>query len=230
MATTTHDIPMLIASTTASCERRITPSWTISQLKAKLEPVTGIPVSSQQLTLVLPDHRNVVIEAKDEDAVQIGTFELIAYAKINVGQCAVLLSVRTTCWNKLQFIGTPVKYIGSSLHLRERERRSVARTCAPTSLKVFLNLVSSTSIYPLSLWQLLPALCLTNLHQSSKQVNPSTPTAKWRFSFRFFFRLLYHLYLYQSNPLISPYLGRIPKSCLWPSPKAGRCAEVHDAR
>lgn len=230
MATTTHDIPMLIASTTASCERRITPSWTISQLKAKLEPVTGIPVSSQQLTLVLPDHRNVVIEAKDEDAVQIGTFELIAYAKINVGECAVLLSVGTTCWNKLQFIGTPVKYIGSSLHLRERERRSVARTCAPRSLKVFLNLVSSTSIYPLSLWQLLPALCLTNLHQSSKQVNPSTPTAKWRFSFRFFFRLLYHLYLYQSNPLISPYLGRIPKSCLWPSPKAGRCAEVHDAR
>lgn len=94
---TTHDIPMLITSTTASCERRITPSWTISQLKAKLEPVTGIPVSSQQLTLELPDHRNVVIEAKDEDAVQVSTFELIAYAKINVGQCAVLLSGGTTC-------------------------------------------------------------------------------------------------------------------------------------
>lgn len=83
---TTHDIPMLITSTTASCERRITPSWTISQLKAKLEPVTGIPISSQQLTLVLPDHRNVVIEAKDEDAVQVSTFELIAYAEINVGE------------------------------------------------------------------------------------------------------------------------------------------------
>lgn len=184
---TTHDIPMLIASTTASCERRITPSWTISQLKTKLEPVTGIPVSSQQLTLLLPDHRNVVIEAKDEDAVQVSTFELIPYAKINVGQCAFLLSVVTTCWNKLQFIGKLVKYIGSSLHLRERERRSVARTCAPTSLKVFLNLVLSTSIYPLSLWQLLPASCLTNLHQPSEQVNRPTPTTKWRLSFRFYF-------------------------------------------
>lgn len=83
---TTRDIPMLITSTTASCERRITPSWTISQLKAKLEPVTGIPASFQQLTLQLPDHRNVVIEAKDEDAVQVNTLGLIAYSKINVGQ------------------------------------------------------------------------------------------------------------------------------------------------
>lgn len=194
---TTHDIPMLITSTTASCERRITPFWTISQLKAKLEPVTGIPISSQQLTLVLPDHRNIVIEAKDEDAVQLNTFELIAYAEINVGECAVLLSVITMCWNKLQFIGKPVKYIRSTLHLREREGRSVARTCAPRSLEVFLNLVLSTSVYPLSLWQLLPASCLTNLHLSSKQVNPPTPTTKWRL---FFFRLLCHLYLYQSNP------------------------------
>lgn len=93
----THDIPMLITSTTASCERRITPSWTISQLKAKLESVTGIPIFSQQLTLVLPDQRNVVIEAKDEDAVQVNTFELIAYAQINVCGYAVLLSESTAC-------------------------------------------------------------------------------------------------------------------------------------
>merc|ERR1711939_1236353 len=32
-----------------SAERRITPSWTISQLKSKLEPVTGIPASAQSL-------------------------------------------------------------------------------------------------------------------------------------------------------------------------------------
>jgi hypothetical protein len=32
-----------------SAERRISPSWTISQLKAKLEPVTGIPQSAQRL-------------------------------------------------------------------------------------------------------------------------------------------------------------------------------------
>ena len=32
-----------------SAERRITPSWSIGQLKSKLEPVTGIPSSSQKL-------------------------------------------------------------------------------------------------------------------------------------------------------------------------------------
>lgn len=148
---TTHDVPMLITSTTASCERRITPSWTISQLKAKLEPVTGIPSSSQQLTLVLPDQRNVLIEAKDEDAVQVSSFELIAYAEINVGGCAVLLCESTTCWNKLEFTGKPVNCDLLDLHLRERERRSVARTCHPVHQEVskyFLTL--SPSVYPLS--------------------------------------------------------------------------------
>ena len=54
---TAPDIPLLItvpgASTTSpqllSAERRISPSWTIGQLKAKLEPVTGIPPSAQRL-------------------------------------------------------------------------------------------------------------------------------------------------------------------------------------
>ncbi|KAJ9651348.1 hypothetical protein H2198_007571 [Neophaeococcomyces mojaviensis] len=61
MATTTpHDISILItvpanpdAPTSAkplvSSERRITPTWTVDQLKSKLEPITGIPASSQKL-------------------------------------------------------------------------------------------------------------------------------------------------------------------------------------
>jgi tubulin-folding cofactor B len=32
-----------------SAERRITPAWTVSQLKSKLEPITGIPASAQSL-------------------------------------------------------------------------------------------------------------------------------------------------------------------------------------
>lgn len=32
-----------------SAERRITPAWTISQLKAKLEPITGIPAMTQSI-------------------------------------------------------------------------------------------------------------------------------------------------------------------------------------
>lgn len=61
MATTTQpDIPVQITvpnDTNPSssgapllrAERRITPSWTISQLKTKLEPVTGIPASAQSI-------------------------------------------------------------------------------------------------------------------------------------------------------------------------------------
>lgn len=206
---TTHDVPMLITSTTASCERRITPSWTISQLKAKLEPVTGIPISSQQLTLLLPDHRNVVIEAKDEDAVQVSAFELIAYAEINVGVVCCL----QTCWNKLLFIGKPVNCDLHYLHLRERERRSVARTCAPRSLKVFLNLV------PLCLSALIMAAltCLVSQKSSFSHPNKSIPPPPPRNgTFLFNFRLLSRLYPYHSKPLITPYLGRIPRSSLWP--------------
>jgi len=60
MATTTQpDIPVQITvpndtnptsgAPLLRAERRITPSWTISQLKTKLEPVTGIPASAQSL-------------------------------------------------------------------------------------------------------------------------------------------------------------------------------------
>lgn len=54
---TPHDLPLQItvpadapnAPPLISSERRITPSWTIEQLKTKLEPITGIPATSQSL-------------------------------------------------------------------------------------------------------------------------------------------------------------------------------------
>lgn len=56
---TPHDIPLLItvlsdpkdpkSKPLVSAERRITPTWSVSTLKSKLEPITGIPSSSQTL-------------------------------------------------------------------------------------------------------------------------------------------------------------------------------------
>ena len=54
---TPHDIPLQITVPAddstgpplVSSERRITPSWTVDQLKTKLEPITGIPATSQTL-------------------------------------------------------------------------------------------------------------------------------------------------------------------------------------
>ena len=57
--TVTISIPSLnpasqTSTPTLATERRISPTWTISTLKAKLEPITGIPPSSQSLRLLTP--------------------------------------------------------------------------------------------------------------------------------------------------------------------------------
>ncbi len=78
------DIPIQITSENSSSERRITPTWTIGQLKAKLEAVTGIPPLSQKLTLRLGSQQSVPIEAVDEENTQLGVFPLAPYAEIHV--------------------------------------------------------------------------------------------------------------------------------------------------
>ena len=45
------DVSLPIISPASSSERRITPTWSISHLKTKLHPITGIPVTSQKLWL-----------------------------------------------------------------------------------------------------------------------------------------------------------------------------------
>lgn len=79
------DVPMLVVSSTTSSERRISPSWTIAQFKARLEPITGIPASTQSLTLRLgAGQAGVPLTAADEETVQLLAFPLQAYAEINV--------------------------------------------------------------------------------------------------------------------------------------------------
>lgn len=87
---TARDIPVRITSATVSSERRITPSWTIAQLKDKLELITGIPNSSQKLTLQHATDQQVVIEAEKEDQMQVGSFVQIPYTEIKV--CNLLRS------------------------------------------------------------------------------------------------------------------------------------------
>ncbi|KAF4624907.1 hypothetical protein G7Y89_g13262 [Cudoniella acicularis] len=79
---TAGDIPLLVKSENSNSERRVTPSWTIGQLKAKLEPVTGIPPLSQKLILKLGSQQSVPIEAVDEENTQLSSFPLAPYAEI----------------------------------------------------------------------------------------------------------------------------------------------------
>jgi tubulin-folding cofactor B len=78
------DVPLYVVSENSSSERRITPSWTISQLKSKLEPVTGIPPSSQRLSLKTATKESIPIEAADEDQVHLSSFPLFTYAELHV--------------------------------------------------------------------------------------------------------------------------------------------------
>lgn len=83
---TAADVPLFISSPNSSSERRITPSWSIAQLKTRLEPITGIPATSQQLTLRLPSHETVAIAAADEEQTQLAAFALQPYAEITVSR------------------------------------------------------------------------------------------------------------------------------------------------
>ncbi|KAI1825707.1 CAP Gly-rich domain-containing protein [Xylaria intraflava] len=78
------DVPLLVTSENSSSERRITPSWSIGQLKSKLEPVTGIPPQCQRLRLKSSAGESIPIEAEDEDATPLLNFPLAPYAELEV--------------------------------------------------------------------------------------------------------------------------------------------------
>ena len=83
--TTVRDVPLLVVSTASSSERRITPSWSVSQLKARLEPITGIAPSAQKLSLCSPGQEGAYsIEAEDEDKTQLAKWPLVPYAELKV--------------------------------------------------------------------------------------------------------------------------------------------------
>ena len=81
---TSRDVPMHIRSETTWSERRITPSWTIAHLKSKLEPITGVPPSSQKLALRLPGQVDDPIEGANEEATELSRWNLQAGAEIYV--------------------------------------------------------------------------------------------------------------------------------------------------
>ncbi|POS69314.1 CAP-Gly domain-containing protein [Diaporthe helianthi] len=78
------DVPLLVVSESSSAERRITPAWSISTLKAKLETVTGIPPSAQRILLKTAAEGSIPIEASNEESTHLTAFRLTAYAELHV--------------------------------------------------------------------------------------------------------------------------------------------------
>jgi tubulin-specific chaperone B len=89
---TAADIPLQITSENSSSERRISPAWTITHFKARLEPITGVPAGCQRLTLKLPGGAAHPVEAASEDATQLAQWPLQPYAEIHVGDTGLLVS------------------------------------------------------------------------------------------------------------------------------------------
>lgn len=78
------DVALLVNSANSSSERRVSPSWTIAHFKTRLEPITGIPASCQQLTLRVGSQDPVAITAADEEQTQLAAFPLQQYAELTV--------------------------------------------------------------------------------------------------------------------------------------------------
>jgi hypothetical protein len=90
------DVPLIISSPNSSSERRISPSWTIAHLKSRLEPITGVPAGSQQLSLRVGSQDVVPLTAADEEQARLAAFPLQPYAEITVSALLLLLLLRIT--------------------------------------------------------------------------------------------------------------------------------------
>jgi len=64
---TARDVSLHVSSPLIRTEKRISPSWTVSHLKGRLETVTGIPPSSMKLTLKFSGSQDVEIEGEDKE-------------------------------------------------------------------------------------------------------------------------------------------------------------------
>jgi hypothetical protein len=91
-------------------ERRITPTWTVEQVKSKLETMTGVPPGSQRLRVKVPGRPD---QWADNDAQLIGDYGIVKGSEIEVGfflsfflVCFLLLFglVSVSMWDILQFL------------------------------------------------------------------------------------------------------------------------------
>ena len=90
---TASDVVVRVSSDNSLApERRISPSWSIAQLKSKLELMTGVPPSFQRLVLRLPHSSEpIAIGGVDEESVHVADFPFQPYAELHV--CGDFLSL-----------------------------------------------------------------------------------------------------------------------------------------
>jgi tubulin-folding cofactor B len=87
-------VPLRVVSAHTTSERRVSPEWTVAQLKARLEPITGIAVEFQRLVL-----RGEDVDVSDEEGTLLGSLGLVPQAELQVRPHAQRYAVcfRTLC-------------------------------------------------------------------------------------------------------------------------------------
>ncbi|KAK9462511.1 CAP Gly-rich domain-containing protein [Lipomyces oligophaga] len=84
------DVSLFVSSDDTVSERRISPQWTISYLKSRLERITGIPSSSQELSIYIAESetpvRLIAPVGRTEDDVILSEFQeaLVPLARLHV--------------------------------------------------------------------------------------------------------------------------------------------------
>jgi len=112
---TAQDIPLLIVSENSASERRISPSWTIAQLKGRLEPVTGVPATCQRLSLKIGSQPAQPIEAADEESTILAAWPLQAYAELKVGITDLSFFSSLVAFSVLQYVARYIHVRGGDI-------------------------------------------------------------------------------------------------------------------
>jgi tubulin-folding cofactor B len=74
-------VPLRVLSAHTTSERRVSPDWTVAQLKARLEPITGVPIEFQRLVLDGED-----IDVPDENVTLLGSLRLVPQTELQVSK------------------------------------------------------------------------------------------------------------------------------------------------
>ncbi|PHH55744.1 Cell polarity protein alp11 [Ceratocystis fimbriata CBS 114723] len=78
------DVSLFVVSDYSASERRITPSWSIDQLRAKMETVTGIPPSCQQISYKTPSGEVIPVSAADEEKTTLEGWNLSRQGELRI--------------------------------------------------------------------------------------------------------------------------------------------------
>lgn len=78
------DISIYVTSDLTSSERRLSPEWTINQLKHKLEVITGVPPDNQKLVLYASSTSKESGTELNNDHAQLKDYSPVAFSRLHV--------------------------------------------------------------------------------------------------------------------------------------------------